>query len=79
MKPTPIKFRFATQDCETWFDYVAVHVVSAFDWASIKDVGVRHFEARQIKVGGKFACQVSMYKTKTIKVVYISCSQPFIR
>lgn len=74
---TPIKFRFASKDCETWFIYAVRQVVGPFDWSLIKNVGVRHFAARHIMKGKTKVCQVSLYKTKTLRVVYISCTEPY--
>lgn len=75
MKNSDIKIRFSGEHAETWLKHCIPHMLE-FDWGK-QAIGARQFHALGFLVNGKKVAQVAFYKTKTLRVVFISAKEEF--
>jgi hypothetical protein len=68
-----LKIRFGSKDAESWLTFWIFHI-NDINWEEMK-IGMINFEV--ISVKNKPRNQISYYRTKTQRVVFISANEPF--
>ena len=68
-----LKIRFSCEDAESWLTFWISHIMN-IKWEEMK-VGIREFQVLSVK--NNHANQMSYYRTKTQRVVFISANEPF--
>ena len=77
MKPTDLKIRFADDVSETWLERFLPEILK-FEWKE-QPIGINQFKSfAGIRAhDNKKLAQLSFYRTKTQRVVFISAKEAF--
>jgi len=71
-----IKIRLSGEHAESWIEYYLPKILG-FDWKN-QPLGVYNFEpVGTFNKNDKLIAQLSLYRTKTQRVAYISANEPY--